>query len=30
LYRLYLERIARCRAFPPPANWDGVFVFETK
>ncbi len=30
LYRLYLERIARCRAFPPPADWDGVFVFETK
>ncbi len=30
LYRLYLERIARCRAFPPPPDWDGVFVFETK
>jgi adenylate cyclase len=30
LYRMYLERIARCRAFPPPADWDGVFVFETK
>jgi adenylate cyclase len=30
LYTLYLERIARCRAFPPPADWDGVFVFETK
>jgi len=30
LYQIYLERIARCRAFPPPADWDGVFVFETK
>lgn len=30
LYQMYLERIARCRAFPPPADWDGVFVFETK
>lgn len=30
LYQMYLERIARCRAFPPPADWDGVYVFETK
>jgi adenylate cyclase len=30
LYQIYLERIARCRAFPPPRDWDGVFVFETK
>lgn len=30
LYQMYLERIARCRAFPPPPGWDGVFVFETK
>jgi len=30
LYQMYLERIARCRAFPPPPDWDGVFVFETK
>ena len=30
LYRLYLERIAHARKNPPPANWDGVFVFTTK
>jgi adenylate cyclase len=30
LYQMYLERIARCRAFPPPSDWDGVFVFQTK
>ncbi len=30
LYTMYLERIARCRAFPPPDDWDGVYVFETK
>ena len=30
LYRLYLERIAHFRSNPPPANWDGVFVFTTK
>lgn len=30
LYGLYLERIARLRAEAPPADWDGVFVFETK
>ncbi|MCZ6678534.1 MAG: HAMP domain-containing protein [Candidatus Poribacteria bacterium] len=23
---LYLERIQHCRKFPPPPNWDGVFV----
>ncbi|HEX4944863.1 MAG TPA: adenylate/guanylate cyclase domain-containing protein [Usitatibacteraceae bacterium] len=30
LYKLYLERVAHFRASPPPANWDGVFVFTTK
>jgi adenylate cyclase len=30
LYKLYLERIAHFRQSPPPANWDGVFVFTTK
>jgi adenylate cyclase len=30
LYKLYLERIAHFRVSPPPANWDGVFVFTTK
>ena len=30
LYRLYLERVAHFRRNPPPANWDGVFVFTTK
>ncbi len=30
LYRLYLERIAHFRGEPPPADWDGVFVFHTK
>jgi adenylate cyclase len=30
LYELYLERVSRCRADPPPADWDGVFVFQTK
>lgn len=30
LYQLYLERIRHFRAAPPPADWDGVFVFETK
>ncbi|MGE0357689.1 MAG: CHASE2 domain-containing protein [Burkholderiales bacterium] len=29
-YKLYLERIAHFRRNPPPANWDGVFVFTTK
>jgi adenylate cyclase len=30
VYKLYLERIAHFRQNPPPANWDGVFVFTTK
>jgi adenylate cyclase len=30
LYRLYLERIAHFRKSPPPADWNGVFVFTTK
>ena len=30
LYKLYLERLAHFRRSPPPANWDGVFVFTTK
>ena len=30
LYKLYLERLQYFRANPPPANWDGVFVFTTK
>ncbi|MFL9924786.1 adenylate/guanylate cyclase domain-containing protein [Herbaspirillum lusitanum] len=30
LYGLYLERIARFRQDPPPADWDGVTTFETK
>jgi len=30
VYKLYLERIAHFRQNPPPANWDGVFVFPTK
>ncbi len=30
LYKIYLERIKYFRANPPPANWDGVFVFTTK
>ncbi len=30
LYKLYLERIAHFRQNPPPAGWDGVFVFTTK
>ena len=30
LYKLYLERIAHFRRSPPPADWDGVFVFTTK
>jgi len=27
---VYLDRIAHLRADPPPAGWDGVWVFETK
>lgn len=30
LYELYAERIARYRVDPPPANWDGVMVFDRK
>ena len=30
LYDVYLERIAHFRATPPPADWDGVFVYTTK
>ncbi len=30
LYDIYLERIAHFRAVPPPADWDGVFVYTTK
>src|SRR5512139_176765 len=30
LYAIYLERIAHFRAEPPPADWDGVFVYTTK
>lgn len=30
LYKLYLDRVAHFRQSPPPADWDGVFVFTTK
>jgi adenylate cyclase len=30
LYDIYLERIAHFRTEPPPADWDGVFVYTTK
>lgn len=30
LFGLYRERIAHFRAHPPPAGWDGVFVYTTK
>jgi adenylate cyclase len=30
LYDIYLERIAHFRNEPPPADWDGVFVYTTK
>lgn len=30
LYGIYLERIAYFRNNPPPAEWDGVYVFQTK
>jgi len=30
LYQRYLDRVRHCRADPPPADWDGVFVFQTK
>lgn len=28
--KVYLQRIEHLRAAPPPADWDGVWVFETK
>ncbi len=30
LYEIYMDRIAHFRKSPPPSDWDGVFVFETK
>ena len=30
LYKVYAERIAYFRGNPPGADWDGVFVFQTK
>jgi len=30
LFALYLERIALFRKEPPPADWDGVFTYQTK
>jgi adenylate cyclase len=30
LYSFYSQRVARYRAEPPPAGWDGVTTFETK
>ena len=30
LYQVYAERIGYFRKHPPAADWDGVFVFETK
>jgi adenylate cyclase len=30
LYRIYAQRVAHYRKDPPDADWDGVFVFETK
>jgi len=30
LYDIYVERIAGFRKSPPPADWDGVFAYETK
>ncbi len=30
LYEIYLERIAHFREAPPPADWNGVFVYTTK
>ena len=30
LCSIYLERIARYRESPPPADWDGVYVYTTK
>ena len=30
LYDIYFERIGHFRESPPPADWDGVFVYTTK
>ncbi|MDH4215273.1 MAG: adenylate/guanylate cyclase domain-containing protein [Gallionella sp.] len=30
LYRIYAERVNHFRKNPPPADWDGVFVFQSK
>jgi adenylate cyclase len=30
LYRIYAERVNHFRKTPPAADWDGVFVFQTK
>jgi len=30
LYRIYAERVNHFRKNPPAADWDGVFVFQTK
>ncbi|MDZ4201612.1 MAG: CHASE2 domain-containing protein [Gallionella sp.] len=30
LYGIYSERVAYFRKNPPPTDWDGVFVFQTK
>lgn len=30
LYKVYVKRVAYFRNNPPAADWDGVFVFETK
>ena len=30
LYQVYAERVAYFRSNPPGADWDGVFVFQTK
>ncbi len=30
LYDIYTERIEHFRGNPPPDNWDGVYVFQTK
>lgn len=30
LYDLYAARITDCRLNPPPPDWDGVYVAQTK
>ncbi len=30
LYQIYIERIGYFRKNPPPPDWDGVYVFQTK